>query len=155
MQGDLDVINKLNHLLEGELTAVDQYFIHSRLYEDWGLTKLYDRINHEMQDEQHHADLIIKRILFLNGTPDVSKRSTLNVGSTVKETLENDLQLEYKVGKELKNAIALCEQKQDYQTRDMLKQQLADTEEDHTYWLEQQLRLIKMIGIENYLQSQI
>lgn len=155
MQGNNEVINELNKLLEGELTAVDQYFIHSRLYEDWGLTKLYDRINHEMQDEQHHADLIIKRILFLNGTPDVSKRSPLNVGTTVKQTLENDLQLEYSVGKELKRVIALCEQKQDYQTRDMLAQQLADTEEDHTYWLEQQLRLINMLGIENYLQSQM
>ncbi|MCJ8312098.1 MAG: bacterioferritin [Saccharospirillaceae bacterium] len=155
MKGNKIIIDELNILLEGELTAVDQYFIHSRLYEDWGLSKLYERINHEMADEQHHADLMIKRMLFLEGHPDLSKRSALNVGKNVKETLENDLQLEYSVVKALKRVIAICEEQQDYQTRDMLRQQLEDTEEDHTHWLEQQLGLIKLIGIENYIQSQI
>jgi len=155
MKGNKIIINELNDLLEGELTAVDQYFIHSRLYEDWGLPKLYERINHEMADEQHHADLMIKRMLFLEGRPDLTKRSPLNVGKNVKETLENDLELEYSVVKALKRVIAICEEQQDYQTRDMLRQQLEDTEEDHTHWLEQQLGLIKLIGIENYIQSQM
>jgi len=155
MKGNKIIINELNDLLEGELTAVDQYFIHSRLYEDWGLPKLYERINHEMADEQHHADLMIKRMLFLEGCPDLTKRSPLNVGKNVKETLENDLELEYSVVKALKRVIAICEEQQDYQTRDMLRQQLEDTEEDHTHWLEQQLGLIKLIGIENYIQSQM
>ena len=151
-----DIINEeLNNLLEGELTAVDQYFIHSRMYEDWGLSKLYERIDHEMHDEQEHADQMIKRMLFLEGKPDLERRAPLNVGVDVKSTLENDLLLEYSVVKNLKRVIAICEVKQDYQTRDMLRQQLEDTEEDHTYWLEQQLGLIKLVGVENYIQSQM
>ena len=136
MKGNKKVIDTLNSLLAGELTAVDQYFIHSRVYEDWGLTKLYDRISHEMQDESGHADLMIKRILFLEGFPDLSNREPLNVGKTVLEMLKNDLDLEYLVVKNLKNAIVICEQEKDFETRAMLVQQLEDTEEDHTHWLD-------------------
>ena len=94
MKGDIKVIDQLNKLLAGELTAMDQYFIHSRMYENWGFNKLYERINHEMQDETSHADALIKRILFLEGVPDLSKRAPLAVGSNVPEMLKNDLELE-------------------------------------------------------------
>lgn len=155
MKGNQKVIEQLQKLLRSELAARDQYFIHSRMYDDWGLTKLYERINHEMQDETNHADMLIKRMLFLEVTPDLSEQDGLNVGTNVPEMLRNDLQLEYKVVTDLKEAIAVCEQEQDYQTRDILRQMLADTEEDHAYWLEKQLGLIDKIGLQNYLQSQI
>ncbi len=155
MKGNEQVIEKLNLLLKGELTAMDQYFIHSRMYEDWGLSKLYERINHEMQDETGHADLLIKRILFLEGIPDLSQRDGLNIGSNVPEMLQSDLELELSVVAALKEVIAYCESVQDYVTREMLETMLQDTEDDHTYWLEKQLGLIQRVGLENYLQSQI
>ncbi|SFK02651.1 bacterioferritin [Methylophaga sulfidovorans] len=153
MKGSPKVIELLNTLLAGELTAMDQYFIHSRMYEDWGLTRLYNRIAHEMQDETEHADQMIKRILFLEGMPDLTHREPLNVGHTVKDMLQNDLDLEYTVVKNLRDGIALCEAEKDFETRKMLKQQLEDTELDHTHWLEQQLGLIEKMGLENYLQA--
>ncbi len=153
MKGNKKVIDVLNKLLAGELTAMDQYFVHSRMYEDWGLSKLYERIGHEMEDETGHADQMIKRILFLEGTPNLSKREPLNIGSTVPEMLKSDLDIEYSVVKNLKAAIALCEAEQDYETRAMLVKQLEDTEEDHAYWLEKQLGLIDKIGLPNYLQA--
>lgn len=155
MKGNKKVIEQLQKLLGGELAARDQYFIHSRMYDDWGLTKLYDRINHEMQDETNHADMLIKRMLFLETTPDLSEQDGLNVGTDVPEMLRNDLDLEYKVVADLKEAMAVCEQEQDYQTREMLRVILGDTEEDHAYWLEKQLGLIEKIGLQNYLQSQM
>jgi len=97
MKGDIKVIEQLNKLLAGELTAMDQYFIHSRMYEDWGFNKLYERINHEMQDETRHADALIKRILFLEGVPDLSKREPLAIGCNVAEMLKKDLELELNV----------------------------------------------------------
>ncbi len=153
MKGSQKVIETLNSLLAGELTAMDQYFIHSRMYEDWGLGKLFERISHEMEDETGHADQMIKRILFLEGHPNLKEREPLNVGKDVTEMLKNDLAIEYSVVKNLKAAIALCETEQDYETRAMLVQQLEDTEEDHTYWLEKQLGLIDRIGLPNYLQA--
>lgn len=155
MQGDKQVIAHLNDLLAGELTAIDQYFIHSRMYENWGFSKLYDRINHEVQDETGHADALIKRILFLEGTPDLSRREPLTVGANVSAMLKNDLALELKVVAALRKVIAYCESVRDYQTREILEAMLDDTEEDHAHWLEKQLGLIEMIGLENYLQSQI
>jgi len=153
MKGSNKVIDVLNDLLAGELTAMDQYFVHSRMYDDWGLSKLFERIGHEMEDETGHADAMIKRILFLEGKPNLTKRDPLNIGSTVPEMLQSDLDLEYSVVKNLKAAIALCETEQDYETRAMLVKQLEDTEEDHAYWLEKQLGLIDKIGLQNYLQS--
>ncbi|MCX4192515.1 bacterioferritin [Methylophaga sp. OBS1] len=153
MKGSQKVIDLLNNLLAGELTAMDQYFIHSRMYEDWGLTRLYNRIAHEMQDETDHADQMIKRILFLEGMPNLAHREPLNVGHTVTEMLQNDLDLEYAVVDNLRNGIALCEEEGDYDTRQLLLKQLEDTELDHTHWLEQQLGLIKKMGLENYLQA--
>lgn len=155
MKGDNKVIEQLNKLLAGELTAMDQYFIHSRMYQDWGLGKLYERINDEMQDETRHADALIKRILFLEGVPDLSKRAPLTIGSNVPEMLKNDLELELNVVAALKEVIAFCESVNDYITREILESMLQDTEDDHTYWLEKQLGLIDRIGLENYLQSQM
>jgi len=155
MKGDPKVIEQLNKLLAGELTAMDQYFIHSRMYQNWGFNKLYERIDHEMQDETRHADALIKRILFLEGVPDLSKREPLTIGSHVPEMLKNDLELELNVIASLKGVIAYCESVKDYNTREILESMLQDTEDDHTYWLEKQLGLIDRIGLENYLQSQM
>ncbi len=155
MKGNPDIINALNELLVYELTAMDQYFVHSRMYEDMGLSKLYERIDHEFDDEKGHAAVLIERILFLEGTPDLSKRDGLNIGSNVPAMLQSDLDIEYAVQKALKKVMALCERAQDYVTRDQLLVLLDDTETDHAYWLEKQLRLIKSTGLENYLQSQM
>jgi len=154
MQGNKQVIECLVELLRGELAARDQYFLHSRQYEDLGLAKLYERINHEMEEETQHADAILKRILFLEGTPDMTPHA-VNPGTDVPSMLRNDLAVEYQVQKNLADAIALCEAQQDYITRDMLLQQQRDTEEDHMYWLEKQLGLIELIGLPNYLQAQM
>jgi bacterioferritin len=134
---------------------MDQYFIHSRMYHDWGLTKLFERIDHETDDEKGHASLLIERILFLEGVPDMVTRDGLKIGSTVPEMLESDLRVEYAVDEALKDAMALCEAEKDFVTRNMLQTLIDDTESDHAFWLEQQLRLIKMVGLENYLQSQM
>ena len=155
MKGNVKVIEMLQFLLKGELAARDQYFTHSRMYDDWGLSKLFERLNHEMEEETDHADQIIKRLLFLEATPDLSIQDGLNIGSDVKSCIKNDLQLEYKVVGDLKTAIKLCEEQEDYVTRTMLRVQLEDTEEDHTYWLEQQLGLIDKVGLKNYIQSQM
>jgi len=155
MKGNQNVIDTLNKLLTNELSAADQYFIHSRMYQDWGLEKLFERIKHESEEELEHAAALVERILFLEGLPDVASREALNVGKDVPAMLKNDLAVEYDVGSQLKDAIALCEQEKDYQTREILEVLLKDTEEDHTYWLEQQLGLVERLGLENYLQSQM
>ncbi|PNK61046.1 bacterioferritin [Psychrobacter sp. FDAARGOS_221] len=154
MQGSQKVIDCLNFLLGGELGARDQYFIHSEMYGEWNYGKLYDRIHHEMHDETMHAQQIIRRLLMIGGKPDMTV-DPIKVGSTVPEMLQLDLELEYQVQQHLKDAIALCEEERDYVTRDILVAQLEDTEIDHAHWLEQQLRLIDMVGLPNYLQSQI
>ncbi|MDT0594246.1 bacterioferritin [Glaciecola petra] len=155
MQGNQKVIDGLNSLLGFELAAMDQYFIHSQMYLDWGLNKLYERINHEFDDEKGHATKLIERMLFLGGTPDMQTRTGLKIGSEVPDMLESDLRVEYEVANRLKEVIAICETEQDYVSRDMLLVLLDDTEMDHAYWLEQQLGLIKRLGIQNYLQSQL
>ncbi|GAF63008.1 MULTISPECIES: bacterioferritin [Psychrobacter] len=154
MIGSPKVIDYLNFLLGGELAARDQYFIHSEMYAEWHYGKLYDRIHHEMADETLHAQSIIRRILMLSGTPKMTVNA-INIGATVPEMLQLDLELEYQVQQHLKDGIALCEAERDYVTREMLVEQLKDTEEDHAHWLEQQLRLIDMISLPNYLQSQM
>lgn len=155
MQGNKTVIDTLNGLLALELTAMDQYFIHSEMYADWGINKLHERIAHEFEDEKGHAKALIERMLFLEGTPDMVKRIPLRVGKDVPAMLENDLQVEYEVQKALVDAIQTCEQAQDYVSRDILEKLLNDTEVDHAWWLEKQLGLIKKIGLENYIQSQL
>ncbi|KXS53370.1 MAG: Bacterioferritin [Marinobacter sp. T13-3] len=153
MKGHPDVIKCLRELLKGELAARDQYFLHSRQYEDEGLQKLYERLDHEMQEETQHADAILRRILFLEGDVDMTPHA-IAPGGTLVERLEADLKLEYQVRDNLASAMELCESVGDYQSREMLRVQLEDTEEDHAYWLEKQLRLIKLMGEENYRQSQ-
>ncbi|MEE4245520.1 MAG: bacterioferritin [Kangiellaceae bacterium] len=155
MKGNAKINEALNKLLSLELTAMDQYFIHAQMYQDWGLNKLYERISHEFDDEKMHATLLIDRMLFLEGIPDMVTREPLRIGKNVKSMLENDLKVEEEVGQLLKDTIVLCEQEKDFQTRTILQKLLEDTEEDHAHWLEQQIRLIDMVGAENYQQSQM
>jgi bacterioferritin len=154
MKGHPDVVDYLKQLLRGELAARDQYFIHSRRYEDQGLQALYTRLDHEMQEETQHADALLRRILFLEGDPDMQPTPFVP-GKTVEEMLQRDLEVEYEVRAALAKGMALCEQHGDYVTRDMLLSQLQDTEEDHAHWLEQQLGLIKRLGIQLYLTSKL
>lgn len=153
MKGQAPVVDYLKELLRGELAARDQYFLHSRMYADWGFEKLYERINHEMQEETEHADALLQRILFLEGTPDMTPEA-IHPGQNVPDMLRSDLALEYRVREALAKGISLAESHGDYVTRDILAAQLHDTEEDHAYWLEQQLGLIDRVGLQNYLQSQ-
>ncbi|GAA5784976.1 bacterioferritin [Chitiniphilus shinanonensis] len=155
MQGNPQVIAKLNELLAAELTSIDQYFVHSQMYHNWGYQRLYARIDHERGDEIGHATRLIARILFLGGTPNVAARTALRIGADVPAMLKNDLDTEYEVAQALKEAIALAESVQDYVTRRMLLDLLDDTEQDHAHWLEQQLGLLNAVGLENYLQSQV
>lgn len=153
MQGNKEVLAELSTLLTGDLTAADQYFVHSRMYQDWGYHRLYERLEHERMEELGHANRLIQRILFLGGTPNVGARDAMKIGTTVPEMLKSDLDYELKVVGDLRKAIAICEKQQDYETRRILVELLKDTEEDHTHWLETQLRLITQMGLQNYLQS--
>ena len=155
MKGSKKIVDRLNELLSGELTAADQYLTHSRMYEDWGLGVLSERIKHESEEALEHADALIKRIQVLDGTPDLSVRAGLKSGSTVAEMMANDLELEIGVARELKDAIQLAEAEKDFVTREILENMLKTTEEDHMYWLETQLELIGKIGIQNYMQSKL
>ncbi|WP_019603102.1 bacterioferritin [Teredinibacter turnerae] len=155
MQGKQTVIDALNQLLAFELTAMDQYFIHSEMYADWGLSKLQERIGHEFEDEKGHAQKLIVRMLMLEGRPDMVTRAPINIGQDVPAMLQSDLNVEVEVAQALKETIELCEREQDYVTRTMLTELLDDTENDHAHWLEQQLGLIKKVGLKNYLQSQM
>ena len=153
MKGKKTVIAALNGLLTHEMSAADQYFIHSRMYQDWGLEELYERMKHEQEEELDHAAKIIERVLFLEGTPDVAARAKLKIGKDVPSMIKNDLAYEIFVQKELVKVIALCEKEGDYVTRQMLTGLLEDTEEDHLYWCEKQLGLIEKMGLSNYIQS--
>ena len=155
MKGDKKIIDILNELLAGELTAVDQYLIHAEMYADMGFQRLADKALHESDHERQHARALIQRILFLEGTPNLAKREALKIGNEVSEMLKADLSVEYKVVGALKKAMAACEKAHDYVSRDMLAVQLEDTEMDHAYYLEKQLRLIEQVGLQNYKQSQI
>lgn len=155
MKGNSKVIASLNSLLHNELAAIDQYFTHSRMYQDWGLDKLFQQLDHEMQEELTHADALIKRILFLEGVPNLKDRRDLLIGVDVPSMLKNDLVLEMEVVAALKASISLCETENDYQSREILEKLLEDTEEDHVYWLEKQLGLIDKVGLNNYIQSQM
>jgi len=155
MQGKKVIIDQLNTLLAFELAAMDQYFIHSQMYQDWGLSKLYERISHEFDDEKGHSTKLIERMLFLEGLPNMVNREGLMIGTDVPSMLESDLRVEYAVAQALKDTISICETEQDYVTRDILLILLDDTEMDHAHWLEQQIGLIKRLGLSNYLQSQM
>ena len=153
MKGNSRILSALNALLADELAARDQYFVHSRMLEEWGFPRLATRIAHEVEDETEHASTLIKRILFLEGSPKMLP-SRIAVGTDVPSILRADLEVEYKVIGTLRKAIALCEKEADYVTRDKLLSMLDDTEQDHAHWLEQQLRLIELMGLPNYLQCQ-
>ena len=151
---DPKVIQYLNKALGNELIAINQYFLHSRMFEDWGLKRLAEKEYEESIDEMKHADQLTQRILFLEGLPNMQDLGKLMIGENVKEMLECDLSLEHIAGPDLKEGIAYCESVSDYVSRDLLSS-ILDSEEEHIDWLETQLSLIDRIGLENYQQSMI
>ena len=154
MKGDAKVIEHLNTILANELVAINQYFLHARMYKDWGLKKIADHEYHESIDEMKHADVLIERILFLEGLPNLQDLGRLMIGENTKEMIECDLKLEMKAIPDLRDAISYCEEVKDYVRRDMLND-ILESEEEHVDWLETQLSLIDKIGIERYQQSQL
>ena len=154
MKGDATVIEHLNKVLKNEITAINQYFLHSRMYKDWGMTKLGDHEHEESVDEMKHADAIIERILFLEGLPNLQDLGKLRIGENVAEMLQCDLDLELDAIPDLRAAIAYCEHHKDYVSRDLFDSILS-SEEEHVDWLETQLGLIDKVGLENYCQSQM
>ena len=154
MKGDKKVIEFLNAVLRNELTAINQYFLHSRMFKDWGLQALADYEQHESIDEMKHADLLIERTLFLEGLPNMQDLGKLMIGEHPQEMLECDLRLELDAIPVLREAISYCESVKDFVSRDLFDN-ILDAEEEHVDWLETQLELIGKVGIENYLQSQI
>jgi len=154
MQGDKKVIQFLNDVLANELIAINQYFLHSRMYENFGYEKLASKEYEESIDEMKHADELTKRILFLEGIPNVQNLGKLFIGENVEEIIKCDLQLERQAHNTLQKAIAHCESVSDFVSRDLLKN-ILQSEEEHIDWLETQQNLIAQVGLQNYLQSQI
>ena len=154
MKGDPNIIRALNAQLTNELTAVNQYFLHARMYRHWGFTRLGKKEYDESIGEMKHADRLIDRILMLDGLPNLQALHKLLIGESAQEMLECDLKLERAAQVTIKEGIAACEAVHDYVSRDLLLDILDDTEE-HIEWLETQLDLIVKVGIQNYLQAQI
>jgi bacterioferritin len=153
MKGDPDVIKKLNAILTNELTSINQYFLHARMYENEGYGKLGKKTYEESIEEMKHADKLVKRILLLDGHPNLQALHKLKLGANVEERLKADWEAETAGRGAMVEGIALCEEKQDYVTRDLLTELLDDTEE-HIDFLETQMSVLNEIGLQNYLQSQ-
>ena len=154
MKGNDEVLTLLNNLLTNELTAINQYFIHAKMCANWGFERLAHKVREESIDEMKHADLVISRILFLEGVPNLQRLNKLHVGETVKEQLEGDLQLEYTAIAFLNQGIDTARRLADNATEDLFTKILV-SEEEHADWLETQLELIRQVGEQNYLAQQI
>lgn len=154
MKGSAKVIEGLNAVLTRELTAINQYFLHARMLENWGMKKIGKLEYAASIDEMKHADMVIKRILFLEGLPNLQKLGKLRIGQDIKEILAADLEVEYEAIPALKDCIKIAEAEKDYVSRDLFLSILA-SEEHHVDWLETQQSLLKQVGVQNYIQSQM
>lgn len=154
MKGSKKIIDALNSVLTKELTAINQYFLHARMLQNWGLEKIGKLEYHASIDEMKHADMVIKRILFLEGLPNLQKLDKLRIGENVSEIISADLEVEYDAVPHLKKCIQLAETEQDYATRELFVS-ILKSEEHHIDWLETQRDLIKAVGLQNYMQSQM
>ena len=154
MKGSAKVIDLLNDVLTNELTAINQYFLHARMCENWGYERLWNKIKHESIDEMKHADEVIERILYLEGLPNLQRLGTLNIGQNVEEQLRSDLALEANAIPVLNRGIELCRAEGDNGTAELLEDILVD-EEEHANWLEAQLTLVQQVGLQNYLSEQM
>ena len=154
MKGDKEIIKLLNRVLLNELTAINQYFLHARMFKNWGFQKLNEKEYHESIDEMKHADMVIERILFLEGLPNLQDIGRIRIGENVEECLKADLALELDALPCLKQGIVDAEKVGDFVSRDLF-QKILDSEEEHVDWLETQLGLIEKVGLQNFLQSAI
>ncbi len=154
MQGNPDIIERLNKILKNELTAINQYFLHSKMCKDWGMERIAHKEYEESIDEMKHADRLMERILFLEGLPNLQHLGKLYIGQDIEEVLRCDLRMEMEAIPELREAIAFCETAQDYVSRELLED-ILESEEEHVDWLETQLGLLDRMGKENFIQAQI